>query len=179
MGDNIVVFDLETQRDLAEVGGRDFLNRVGVSVGVSYTLASGRFHHYLEHELDILVAQLRAASLVVGFNVKAFDYPVLQAYTAFDLASLPTCDIMEHIQRALGYRVTLDSLAQQTLGLRKSADGRMALRWWRDGQIDLIRDYCQQDVDVTRRLYEYGRDHGYLWTWDRRRQQRVRVPVSW
>ncbi|MCZ7570565.1 MAG: ribonuclease H-like domain-containing protein [Ardenticatenaceae bacterium] len=179
MADNIVIFDLETQRDLDEVGGREFLNRVGVSVGVSYALTSHRFHHYLEHELGDLVAQLRAADLVVGFNIRAFDYPVLQAYTEFDLASLPTCDIMDHVRQALGHRVALDSLAQQTLGVRKSADGRMALRWWKDGQINLIRDYCQQDVDVTRRLYEFGRDHGYLWSWDRRTQQRVKIPVGW
>lgn len=179
MAGNIVVFDLETQRDMAEVGGRDFLYRVGVSVGVSYNLATRRFRHYLEPELGSLVEELCGADLVVGFNIKAFDYPVLQGYTGRVLPALPTCDIMDHVQRALGHRVTLDSLAQETLGLRKSADGRMALRWWKDGQIDLIRDYCQQDVDVTRRLYEFGRDHGYLWSWDRRTSRRIQVPVAW
>ena len=179
MADNIFVFDLETQRDLAEVGGRAFLHRVGVSVGVSYHFVERRFRHYLAHELHHLIEELRGADLVVGFNIKAFDYPVLNAYTDFDLASLPTCDIMDHVQQALGHRVTLDSLAQQTLGIRKAADGRMALRWWKDGQIELIRDYCQRDVDITRRLYEFGRDHGYLWSWDRRSRRRIKVPVSW
>lgn len=179
MAENIVVFDLETQRAMPEVGGRDFLHKVGVSVGVAYSYVERRFRHYLEAEMDALVAQLCAADLVVGFNILAFDYPVLRGYTDLDLSQIPTCDMMTHVQQALGYRVKLDSLAEQTLGVRKSADGLLALRWWQEGQIDLIRDYCQQDVDITRRLYEYGRDHGHLWAWDRQARQRVRVPVRW
>ncbi len=87
---NVVVFDLEIQRDMAEVCGRDFLYRVGVSVGVSYNLGTSRFHHYLEHDLGRLVDELCGADLVVGFNIKAFDYPVLQSYTGFTLSTLPT-----------------------------------------------------------------------------------------
>lgn len=178
MAENIVVFDLETQRALPEVGGREFLHQIGVSVGVTYSYADQRFRHFLESEIGALIDQLCAANLVVGFNILAFDYPVLGGYTDKDLTQLPTCDLMPHVQQALGYRVKLDSLAEQTLGLRKSADGLMALHWWRTGQIDLIRDYCQQDVDVTRRLYEYGRDHGHLWVWDRARKRRIPVPIS-
>jgi DEAD/DEAH box helicase domain-containing protein len=178
MADNVVVFDLETQRSLPEVGGREFLHKVGISVGVSYSYADGRFRHFWESEIGDLVEQLRAADLVVGFNILAFDYPVLGGYSNLDFTQLPTCDLMIHVQKALGYRVKLDSLASETLGLRKSADGMMALQWWQSGQLELIRDYCQQDVDVTRRLYEYGRDHGNLWAWDRQLKQRIPVPVS-
>lgn len=176
---DIVVFDLETQRSLSEVGGRAGLARLGVSIAVTYSYRDGGFRHYEESELDALIAELQATDLVVGFNLLRFDYPVLQPYATDSLASLATLDILDHVYRTLGFRVSLDSLARTTLGIRKSADGTLALRWWREGRLDLIRDYCQQDVDVTRRLYEFGRDHGYLLYWDRQRRGPSRVPVDW
>ena len=176
---NIVVFDLETQRDFAEVGGRGGLALMGVSVGVTYSYRDNRFRHYFEHELDRLVEELRQSDLVVGFNVRHFDYHVLQPYTDFPLHTLPTLDILEHVHRALGFRVKLDTLAKHTLGITKGGNGLLALRWWRTGQLDLLRDYCQQDVEITRRLYEFGRDNGYLVYWDNRLNRPARVYVSW
>jgi DEAD/DEAH box helicase domain-containing protein len=173
----VVVFDLETQRDIASVGGRGFLERLGLSVAVAYNMDERRFFHYDESQVNDLVDQLQRASLVVGFAIKGFDLRVLSAYTTVNLWQLPCCDLLEEIERSLGHRVSLDSLARQTLGIRKSADGTLALKWWREGRLDLLRDYCQQDVDVTRRLWEYGRAHGHLWYWDQKRRQRRPVPV--
>jgi DEAD/DEAH box helicase domain-containing protein len=176
----VVVFDLETQRDIASVGGRAFLERLGLSVAVAYRVDERRFYHYDESQASELIALLQRASLVVGFAIKNFDLRVLSAYTDANLRQqLPCCDLLEEIERSLGHRVSLDSLARQTLGLRKSADGTLALKWWREGHLDLLRDYCQQDVDVTRRLWEYGRAHGHLWYWDQKRRQRRPVPVHW
>jgi DEAD/DEAH box helicase domain-containing protein len=176
----IVVFDLETQRDIASVGGRAYLERLGLSIAVAYREDERRFYHYDESQVGELIALLQRASLVVGFAIKNFDLRVLSAYTDVDLPQqLRCCDLLEEVERSLGHRVSLDSLARQTLGLRKSADGTLALKWWREGRLDLLRDYCQQDVDVTRRLWEYGRANGHLWYWDQKRQQRRPVPVRW
>ncbi len=179
MTNNIVVFDLETQRDIASVGGPKFIEKLGVSIGVAYHVGERRFYHFEESQMDELVALLGRAELVVGFNIIAFDYRVLSAYTEVDLFALPTCDMLADVTEVLGHRLKLDSLVRQTLGLRKSADGTLALKWWREGRLDLIRDYCQQDVDITRRLWEYGRVHGHLWYWDRRGEERRPLPVSW
>lgn len=179
MTENIVVFDVETQRDIASVGGRAFLERLGVSVAVAYHVGERRFFHFEEPQMAELIALLRRADLVVGYNIRRFDFPVLSAYTSVALHALPHCDMLAEIECALGHRVKLDSVARQTLGVRKSADGMLALQWWREGRLDLIRDYCQQDVDVTRRLWEYGRAHGHLWYWDNQQGQRRPVPVRW
>lgn len=176
---NVIVFDLETQRSFAEVGGRAGIAQMGVSMGVTYSYRDRQFYHYEESQLDELVATLRESDLVVGFNLLRFDYPVLQPYADVPLRTVPTLDMLDRIHRTLGVRVSLDSLARNTLGIRKTADGTLALRWWRTGRLDLIRDYCQQDVDITRRLYEFGRDNGYVAYWDRRRRRRSRVPVDW
>lgn len=179
MTENVVVFDLETQRDFASVGGRDFIHQLGVSVGVAYHLGEKRFYSYDEGQMGELVALLQRADLIVGYNIITFDFRVLSAYTDVPLLALPHCDMLADIEKELGFRVKLDTVAQQTLGIGKSADGRLALQWWREGQLDLIRDYCQQDVDVTRRVWEYGRDHGHVWYWDHHTAQRLPVPVPW
>ena len=155
------------------------MERLGLSVAVAYHVAERRFTHYEERDAAALVAQLRAADLVVGYNIRRFDLRVLSAYADDDLAALPVLDMLEHVERALGYRLKLDNLARQTLGAGKSADGFLALQWWREGRMELIHDYCQQDVDVTRRLWEYGRAHGYLWYWDARRRRKAQVVVRW
>ncbi len=179
MSENVIVFDLETQRDIASVGGHDYLDRLGVSVAVAYHTGQRRFTHFEEGQMPQLVALLQGADLVVGYNICSFDYRVLSAYTDIDLAALPTCDLMTGVTQALGHRVRLDNLTKQTLGAGKGADGMLALQWWREGRLDLIRDYCQQDVDLTRRLWEYGRAHGHVWYWDQKRKQRRPVPVRW
>ncbi|MGC9521517.1 MAG: ribonuclease H-like domain-containing protein, partial [Anaerolineae bacterium] len=126
-----------------------------------------------------LAHDLSEADLVVGYNLYGFDYPVLQHYTdEIVLAELPTVDMMVEIQRRLGFRLKLDSIATATLNMQKSADGLQAVRWWREGRVDEIIAYCRQDVEVTRQIYEFGKQNRYIQYYDR--QFRIKkVPVSW
>jgi len=175
---NIVFFDVETQQTFDDVGGRDHIRDLRLSVAVSYSSADGQFHHYTEANIQDLVAELKAADRVVGFNLLRFDYEVLRAYTDEPLHKLDTVDILDQIYRRLGFRVSLDNLAAATLGASKSADGLQAVRWWKEGRIQEILDYCQQDVEVTRRLYEYGRQNKHLKFTDKNYRPRM-VAVSW
>ncbi len=175
---NTVVFDLETQRSFQEVGGRHNLHRLGLSVAVTYSTAAGEYHHYTEDTVAELVEELKTADLVVGFNVISFDYQVLSAYTDYALRQLPTVDMLDDIYRTLGFRLSLDALASATLGVSKSADGLQAIRWWRQGKMQELFDYCQQDVEVTRQLYEFGRRNKYVQYRDRRWRMR-KVAVNW
>ena len=173
---NVVFFDLETQRTFDEVGGRHNIHRLGLAAAVTYSTADGDFRRYTEETVADLVAELKAADLVVGFNVVRFDYEVLRAYTTEPLRNIPTVDMLDHIYKRLGFRVSQDNLAQTTLGTTKSADGLQAVRWYKEGRIQEILDYCQQDVEVTRRLYEYGQQHKHVKFRDRNyREQKVQV----
>ncbi|HSR35332.1 MAG TPA: ribonuclease H-like domain-containing protein [Anaerolineae bacterium] len=174
----IVFFDVETQRTFDEVGGRHNIRKLGLSAAVTYSSADGAFHHYTEETVDDLVAELKTADLVVGFNVLNFDYEVLHAYTDDSLDRLPTVDMLDHIYKRLGFRVSLDNLAASTLGTAKSADGLQAVRWYKQGRIQEILDYCQQDVEVTRQLYEYGKQQKHVKYRDRNYREQM-VPVSW
>jgi DEAD/DEAH box helicase domain-containing protein len=175
---NTVFFDLETQRTFDEVGGRHNIHKLGLAVAVTYSTADGAFHHYTEETADALIAELRAADLVVGFNVLNFDYKVLEAYTDEKFDRSRTVDMLDHIYKQLGFRVSLDKLATATLGSAKSADGLQAVRWYKEGRIQEILDYCQQDVEVTRQLYEYGRQQKHVRFRDRTYRERV-VAVNW
>jgi len=72
----------------------------------------------------------------------------------------------------------LDDLARATLNAKKSGDGLDAIRWWREGRLDTLYEYCEQDVDVTRRLWEFGKQNRYVQFYDKRYKLQ-RVPVSW
>ncbi|WP_028587544.1 DEAD/DEAH box helicase [Desulfocurvus vexinensis] len=172
------VFDLETRRSAAEVGGWHRAERMGVSCACLYDSRSGQTRAYVQEELGELVRDLAALPLVVGFNIKRFDYAVLRGVVDFDPAALATCDMLEHVYTRLGYRLSLDHLAKATLGAQKSADGLQALAWWKEGRLDEIIAYCTQDVAVTRDLFLYGREHGHV-LFTNKAKQTVRLPVSW
>ncbi|BBD09462.1 DEAD/DEAH box helicase [Desulfovibrio ferrophilus] len=172
------VFDLETQRSAAEVGGWHKAYKMGVSCACLFDSATGETRAYLEEEVPELIEDLQALPLVIGFNIKRFDYTVLKGYSRFDFKTLPTLDLLQRVHERLGYRLSLDHLAQTTLGAKKSADGLQALEWWKQGRIDDIVKYCKQDVAVTRDLYLYGRENGYL-LFTNKAKNVVRLPVSW
>ncbi len=172
----VMVFDVETRRSASEVGGWHRADRMGVSVAVVWT---GQAYRSFEQDcLDDMFALLRTAGLVVGFNSFRFDYAVLQPFAGYDLHSLPGLDLLDVIRGRLGYRVSLDNLARATLDVPKSADGLQALQWWKEGNIEAIRTYCQKDVEVTKGLFEYGREHGFV-LFTNKAGTKVRVPVSW
>ena len=172
-----LVFDVETRRSAAEVGGWHRADRMGVSIAVAYDSKADDFFTYTQEALPELFARMRAARLVVGFNSFRFDYAVLSAFAPFDLRALPGLDLLRRVQDSLKYRVSLDNLGQATLDEPKSADGLQALRWWQEGRLDDIAAYCRKDVDLTRRLYLFGLEHGWL-LFTNKAGQRVRVPVD-
>jgi DEAD/DEAH box helicase domain-containing protein len=173
-----VFFDIETQNTFQEVGGH-YPDRLKISVAVTYNTDDQAFHRYAEGDVAELVEELLETNLVVGYNLYGFDYPVLQQYTdTVELKTLPTVDMMVELQKRLGFRPKLDSVATATLKVGKSADGLQAVRWWRQGRVEEIFKYCEQDVDVTRRVYEFGKQHRYVQYYDRSYQIR-KVPVAW
>lgn len=170
------VFDLETRRSAAEVGGWHHVSKMGMSIAVVYDSKLNGFVTYLEHEVDQLVQHLANLELVVGFNNRRFDNRVLAAYTKMNLDRLPTLDLLEEVQEHLGYRLSLDALAEHTLGVKKSGDGLQALQWYKDGDFDQLRKYCQKDVAITRDLFVYGLENGYL-LFRNKAKKIVRLPM--
>lgn len=171
-------FDLETQRLADEVGGWGNKHLMRLSVGVVYDSQDNRYHHYRDTDIDSLIAHLKQFDLVVGFNIKSFDYGVLRGYSSFDFDSLPTLDLLEDVFSCLGFRLSLDHLAHQTLGAQKSGNGLQAVQWFREGQWEPLNHYCRQDVEITKSLFEFGQEKGHV-LFENKAGQRLRCPVDW
>jgi DEAD/DEAH box helicase domain-containing protein len=172
------VLDLETCRSAQEVGGWHNARAMGVSCAVLYDSAQDRFLSYTAQEIPSLVGQLVEFDLVVGFNISRFDYAVLSGCSRFDFNSLPTLDMLLDVRKRLGYGLSLEHLARETLGRGKSGTGLQALEWWKQGRMDLIVEYCTGDVALTRDLYLFGRENGHL-LFRNKAGSLVRVPVAW
>ena len=175
----IVYFDLETQKLAQDVGGWHNIHLMRVSVAVIFDSLEKRFLNFKEDEVDDLMAHLEKADLVVGFNVKRFDYTVLSAYTSKDFETLNTFDILEDVHQRLGFRLALDHLATETLNHGKSADGLQAVEWFKKGEMDKLIAYCRQDVATTRDLFLYGLNKGHLIYRTKKEDRRVRLLVDW
>jgi DEAD/DEAH box helicase domain-containing protein len=174
-----VLFDVETLRSADEVGGWTKAHRMGVALAVALHLEEGRFETFHEPDVPGLIAALKAAGLVVGFNSRRFDYAVLSGYTGEDYSrTLPTLDLLESLRARLGYRVGLGHVARETLGADKTADGLQSLAWVRAGRLDLVEEYCRRDVELLRDVYLFGRREGYVLVADRA-AGRIRVEVDW
>jgi len=175
---NIVYFDLETQKSADEVGGWDKISRMGMSVGVTYSTARGDYRIYGEPQVNDLVTELQRADLVVGFNILRFDYEVLHHYTTLDLTQIPTLDMLVELTNTLQHRLSLDSIATATFGLEKTAEGLQAIRWFKEGKLHEIAEYCCYDVKLTKLVHEYGCQHRQL-HYMNRFGKKLTVPVKW
>jgi DEAD/DEAH box helicase domain-containing protein len=175
---DIVVFDLETQHLFEDVGGRD-PSRLKVSCAVTWSSARNDFTTYWEKDVPALIAELKSAGRVIGYNIKGFDYEVLKPYAPNErLNFLPTLDLMDDLFRTLSFRLSLDSVARATLGDTKRADGIRAVQWFREGKLDLLAEYCKADVDVTKRVYEFGCANGFV-QYFTRLGSKQKVKVNW
>jgi hypothetical protein len=175
---NIVYFDLETQKSAEDVGGWNNISRMGMSIGVTYSTARGDYCIYGENRVDDLIRELQRADLVVGFNNLRFDYEVLHGYTPMDLRQLPTLDMLVELQAKLQHRLSLDSIATATFGVEKTAEGLQAIRWFREGRLLDIAEYCCYDVKLTKLVHEYGVSNRQL-HYTNRFGRKLTVPVEW
>jgi DEAD/DEAH box helicase domain-containing protein len=176
---NIVYFDLETQKSADEVGGWGRIRDMRMSVGVTYSTARGDYRVYGEPQVNELITELQRADLVVGFNILRFDYEVLQGHNEFfDPKQLHTLDMLIEVMKALPHRLSLDSIAQGSLGVEKTAEGMQAIYWFREGKLLEIAEYCCYDVKITKLVHEYGRANKQLF-YTNRTGQKLSVPVTW
>ncbi|MGH7952834.1 MAG: ribonuclease H-like domain-containing protein [Limisphaerales bacterium] len=178
MAKNIIYFDLETQKSADEVGGWNNISKMGMSIGVTFSMARDEYKIYSEKQVDDLLTDLQRADLVVGFNNLRFDYEVLHGYTSFDLTQLPTLDMLVELQNTLNHRLSLDSIATATFGVEKTAEGLQAIRWFKDGRLAEIAEYCCYDVKLTKLVHEHGAHHRQLY-YQNRFGKKMTVPVKW
>lgn len=175
----MLVLDLETKKQFSDVGGQEYADRLGVSLVGVYDYVDDKFLAFREDAIPALLELIKSRKKTIGFNIKAFDWKVLQPYAAdLFLKNVPTLDLMEDVANFLGFRVGLAALAETNLGESKSGHGLEAIRWYREGNWESLEKYCLDDVRLTRDLYELGAKEGYLKV-NNRNGSTIIVPVHW
>ncbi|PIE58572.1 MAG: DEAD/DEAH box helicase [Desulfobulbus propionicus] len=171
------VFDLETQKSAQEVGGWSRCHLMGISVAGLFDSREDRYVSYQEDAIDDFLEHLAAFDLVIGFNNKRFDNKVLSAYTNTSLSALPSIDLLEIIYTQLGYRLSLDRVAEHTLGVHKRGNGLLALKWYRQGRMEELIAYCLHDVKITKDLFLFAYRQQHL-LFQNKAGNTVRLPVD-
>jgi len=178
MPQNYLVLDLETQKTFDEVG-RQNLHKLKVSVVGVYDYLTDEYKCYAESEISQLEERLRTADLLIGFNIRKFDLPVLAPYLFLSIETLPVLDLMEEIEKIRGHRVSLHSVAQATLGVTKSGEGWNAVNLYSQGRIDELKKYCLNDVKLTKDIYDFGCHENRVYFISNRDWKKYEIPLVW
>jgi DEAD/DEAH box helicase domain-containing protein len=72
----------------------------------------------------------------------------------------------------------LDSIATSTLGVEKTAEGLQAIRWYKEGRLPEIAEYCCYDVKITKLVHEFGGEKRQLF-YKNRFGSTLTVNVNW
>lgn len=174
---NYVVFDLETQNIFQDVNSNDPTD-LDISVATFYESDTDKYTTVTIDNLESVWPILERADALVGYNSNHFDIPLLNKYYPGDLTQIKSIDLLEYIKESLGRRLRLDSVASATVGAKKSADGLAAVRWWREGKVKEIMKYCEQDVKVTKKVFDYAMEHGHVKFKDGHRKKEIPLDTS-
>ena len=176
---HFLILDIETQKLTQEVGGWDHIDKLGISIACAYDSKTDQFTAYRENELKTLI-ELCEERLVIGYNIRGFDLPVMVPY-GLEIKRVDAFDIMYDLQTLTRQQyMKLEAVARGTLNSGKSADGLMAVEWYKKGEIQKIIDYCMQDVKVTRDIFNFGRQNGFVKIQRSEDAEKVtQVPVQW
>lgn len=174
---HFLVIDVETQKLVQEVGGWEHVDKLGISVACAYDSKTDQFLSFLEKDLKVLI-ELCEERLIVGYNVRGFDLLTLVPY-GLKIKGLDVFDIMYDLEALTRQKyLKLESVARGTLGSGKMADGLQAVQWWKSGEVQKIIEYCTQDVKITRDVFQFGRQNGFVRI-QRSEEKITDVPVQW
>lgn len=172
-----IVFDIETKDSFDDVGGQENLRQLSVSVVALYSYEQNKYFSFDEHELAEAEKIFRTADLLIGFSSKRFDVPILDKYFNFPLAAVPHYDILEEVEKSFGRRVGLNAIAEANVGLAKTSHGLEAIAMYKRGEMEKLKEYCVQDVKITKEIFDLIRKQGYLWIPQRQVAQMFKAPI--
>ena len=157
-----VVLDIETKNTFQDIG-RNEPALLDISLLVVYEYETDTYHSFLQEDFPKLWPILERSDMIIGYNSDHFDIPLLNKYYAGDLTQIKSLDLLNEVRKVLGRRVKLDQFAEGTLGKNKLASsGLQAIDWWKAGEIEKIRKYCEEDVRITKEIYDHAMKTGEL-----------------
>lgn len=167
-----VIFDLETKKLFGDIEG-DNPGDLGVSivglyarkVDENYNEIEGEIKTFWENNFSQMWPIFQKADRIIGFNSIGFDVPALSPHAPFPFNRLPHFDIMIKVKQSFGRRIPMDAIAKETLDREKTGTGLDAVFYWQKGDkksLAKLKKYCEEDVLITRDIYDFGLKEGHL-----------------
>lgn len=172
-----ITFDIETANTLPSFSRGD-LDKLELALVGVHDSKTGEFTSYVKEELPKLWPLLEEADVLIGYNSNSFDIPLLNRYYPGDLTSIRSIDLMVEVANVLGRRLRLQALAEATLGKGKKGSGLQSVEWWQKGLVEKVREYCIEDVRITRELYDYALTNGHVKYKDLRDIREIKLDTS-
>src|SRR3989344_4921148 len=177
-----VFFDVETKKLFSEIEG-DNPGDLGISIvsiyhrklNQNYKEDSGELISFWGTDFERMWKIFQEADRVIGFNSVGFDVPALTPYAKFPFAKLAHFDIMQKVKEKFGRRIGLDAIAKESLDREKTDTGLNAVYYWNKGDSESLaklQKYCEEDVIITRDIYDFVLANGYLLFKDKWNTQR-------
>jgi DEAD/DEAH box helicase domain-containing protein len=189
-----LVFDIEIKRTITEVAKElklpdermafAYPQKLGFGVGIIYNSLSDEFLVF-KSAREFALYLLKFGGLLVSFNGARFDLPVLLDEIDIDtfrgLMAKPHLDILRDFYgRVEGrFRVGLDNIAKNTIGKSKTGNGADAPFLFQQERWDELIDYCRNDVVITKEIFEFGFEQGYIHYLDTQTGRVCRMEVDW
>ena len=160
-----VIFDLETKSFFVDDGKFD-PSRFGVSVlslyqrklDENFKEVEGRILSFWEKDFPNMWKIFQEADRIIGFNSLGFDVPALSPYSPPGFSRLAHFDILDELKKKTGHKTSLHKIAKATLGMQKTDSGENAIIYWERGDkksLELLQKYCEDDVRITKDIYDY------------------------
>lgn len=130
----------------------------------------GKLQSFWEKDFEGMWSIFQDADRVIGYNSIGFDVPALEPYANFPFRKLPHFDIMLKVKEIYGKRVSMDAIAKETLDREKKETGLEAVYLWQrkdKKSLERLRKYCEDDVLITKEIYDFALKNGYLLFKDR------------
>jgi DNA polymerase III epsilon subunit-like protein len=180
-----LVFDIETQNFFTDPGvGWDNFAALKISVVGAYSYLQDKYFIFEEHEMEKLAELFDSSRRIVGFSMNKYDVPVLHHY--FQRLQIPApniwekerVDLLEEIEMTAGQRVSLSRLAEANLGVKKDRHGSEAINLYNEGRMDELKEYCLNDVRLTKELYDLYRKQRFFMMPDKKTGEIIKVEFA-
>jgi DEAD/DEAH box helicase domain-containing protein len=161
-----VFFDIETKKIFDDIEGYNPAD-LGISIvsvykrklDENFNEIEGKIESFFEQDFAKMWRLFSNVERIIGFNSRHFDVPAMAPLAPYDFKKLNHFDIMDYIKDSLGFRLSLNAIATETLGHTKIDNGLNAVYYWQEHSsksLTKLKKYCEMDVIVTKEIYDYG-----------------------
>ena len=162
----ILVYDLEIQKSIKEVGGwgNAIKGAAGIACAVAQDPYSWKSWIFLEDNLSYLPTLLDTADVVVTWNGDHFDDKILEN-SGLAAKKAQRFDILANIRRAcrkLEKGWTLGETVERNLPAKKMDHGYEVPIMWQQKKVGKVLTHCARDTWLTCCLLNKIRQLGYL-----------------